>query len=544
VVTPANLTWGISTTHQLGSQPSQLDLQGKLWVFSSWSDGGSINHAYLVPNVTGAAITLTANFVAGQRVSFLTNPPGLTLAIDGSSSWLSDNFAWAVNSQHTVSAPQTQTDASGNVYTFGSWSQGGAATQTITATQDPNGLNLQYTANYTNTGPAKISVVSQASGVVIQVDGQNCALPCSINRPGGTSVHLTAPTTIAITGDSRLNFLGWGDSTSADRTLVAQSGPLTLTLNYSLQNHLTASVAPAEGASLLMAPAMTDGYFDSQSQVQVSAQTKVGFKFSNWDGDASGISPTISLSMNAPHSVRAILIRVPTLLDGAVQNSVGTTPLSAVSPGSIISIYGVNLASTVQVGPSSPLSQTLSNMTVSMNGELAPLLFVSPSQINAQVPLDLLAGTYMMVVHSDGNPDLTQSFTVARDAPGLFNTVVNGNAYGVFLHQDGSPVTSDSPAIQNETVSLLGTGFGPLAQTPLEGFPVAESPTSVLADSLTITLGDGTTVPSTYAGAADGKVGLDAVRFLIASPLPTGTTVNLKITVGTQDSNTVMLPLQ
>ena len=59
--------------------------------------------------------------------------------VDGSSSWLSDNFAWVVNSVHTVSAPQTTTDANGNQYTFSSWSQGGPATQTITATQDPNG---------------------------------------------------------------------------------------------------------------------------------------------------------------------------------------------------------------------------------------------------------------------------------------------------------------------------------------------------------------------------------------------------------------------
>ena len=121
---------------------------------------------------------------------------------------------------------------------------------------------------------------------------------------------------------------------------------------------------------------------------------------------------------------------------------------------------------------------------------------------------------------------------------------MNGNAYGLFLHQNGSPITVDSPAHQNETVTLMGTGFGPLAQAPLEGFPVSESVNSVLADPLTITLADGTTITSTYAGAASGKVGLDAIRFVIGAPLPTGTTVNLKITVGGQDSNTVLLPLE
>ena len=125
VLTPAILNWGIGTSHQLGSVADQIDNKGKLWVFSSWSDGGDINHAYVAPN-TATPATVTANFVPGQRVSFLTNPPGLSLSIDGRSTWLSNNFNWAVNSQHTVSAPMTQTDADGNQLTFTSWSQGGA----------------------------------------------------------------------------------------------------------------------------------------------------------------------------------------------------------------------------------------------------------------------------------------------------------------------------------------------------------------------------------------------------------------------------------
>lgn len=542
--TPTTLTWGIGTTHQLGSSPDQLDLQGKLWVFSSWSDGGVMNHNYLVPGVAGPGITITANYVPGQRVSFYTNPPGLSLNVDGRTNWLSYNFTWAANSQHTVSAPATQTDANGNTYTFSSWSQGGPASQTITATQDPNGLNLQYIANYTASGPSKISVVSQTPGVSIQVDGQDCALPCAINRPPGTSVRLTAPPTIPLSGDSRLNFVGWSDSAGADRTLTAASGSTTLTLSYSLQNHLTASVAPSEGASVVTTPAAADGFFDAQAQVQVAAQTKTGFKFSNWDGDVTSVSPTISLAMSAPHAVRAVLLRVPTLLDHAVQNSAGATPADAVSPGSIVSIYGVNMASALQVGPSSPLSQTLSNVTVSMNGELAPLLFVSPDQINAQVPLDLPDGSYTLTVHTDGSQDVSTSFTVARNAPGLFNTVVNGQAYGLFTHENGDPITSDSPARRNETVTLLGTGFGPLLQAPVEGFPVTESDNTALADPFSISLGDGTVVPSTYAGAAGGKVGLNAVRFVVADPLPTASTVSLKVTAGGLDSNTVLLPLE
>src|SRR6185369_17967823 len=152
------------------------------------------------------------------------NPPGLTLAVDGRSNWLSNNFAWAVNSTHTISAPLTQTDENGTQYVFKSWSQGGDATQIITASGNPNGLNLQFTATYEASG--RVSVVSETPGIVIQVDGQDCALPCAIQKTHGTPIRLAVPTSLKITEDSRLDFLGWSDSGESQRTLTAPSGPL------------------------------------------------------------------------------------------------------------------------------------------------------------------------------------------------------------------------------------------------------------------------------------------------------------------------------
>ena len=120
--------------------------------------------------------------------------------------------------------------------------------------------------------------------------------------------------------------------------------------------------------------------------------------------------------------------------------------------------------------------------------------------------------------------------------------MTNGTAFGLFVHQDGTPVTSDNPAIQNETVTLLGTGFGPLLQTPPEGFAIPQSPNTAVVDPVLI-VSSGNTITPIYAGAADGTVGLDSVQFQIAPPLPTGATVDFKINVGGQDSNTVYLPL-
>ena len=540
VKTPTDLIWGRTTNHALGAAPDQIDNKGKLWVFDSWSDGGTINHNYLVPDAQGG-LTVTANFVAGQRVSFFTDPPGLTLAVDGRSNWLSNNFAWAANSQHTVAAPLSQVDANGNTYLFKAWSQGGAAAQTVVAALDPNGLNLQYTAIYE--GQSRISVVSQTQGVVIQVDGQDCALPCTIEKSNGSRIRLTAPASLKLTEDSRLDFQGWNDSGDLDRTLMAVTGPLAISLNYKLRNRLTATITPPEGARVVVDPAAPDGFYDAQTQVQVTVETKPGFKLQNWEGDIVSSSRTVTLTMGSPKFLRAVLDRVPALSEKAVKNAAGETPLDAVAAGSIVSIFGVNLAAEYQAGPQSPLKQTLADVTVMISGKLLPLVFVSPDQINAQLPSDLPEGVYTLTVHWAGKPDVSTEFTVARNAPGLFNKLVDGRAFGLFLHENGDPITADSPAKRDETVTLLGTGLGPFLQAPPEGFAVAESAAFALADAVTIVAGDSSIDPL-YAGVAAGRVGVTAIRFKIDDSLAAGSTAEIKVRVRDRESNTVLLPLE
>ncbi len=540
VVAPSDQIWGQGTTHTLGVTPDQQDLHGKLWVFDTWSDGGAVNHAYPVPEEAGN-LSVTANFVPGQRVSFYTNPPGLSLTIDGRSNWLSNNFAWAENSEHTVAAPPTQVDSKGIKYTFVSWSQGGNASQTVTATPDPNGLNLAFTATYEASG--RISVVSDTSGIVIQVDGQDCPLPCSIDKNKDASVRLKAPGSVQLSEDSRLDFAGWGDSNDLERTIVTPAAPLTLRLTYRVKNRLTVTSLPVDGANFTTNPASPDRYFDSEARVLLTAVPKTGFRFHDWDGDVSGASTTIAVNMNSPKVVRAVLDRVPALGDAAVQNSAGITPVDGVAPGSIISVYGANLAGELKVGPTSPLSQSLADVTVRVGTRLLPLLFVSPNQINAQLPPDLTEGTYALTVRWEGHPEVTSSFKVVRNAPGLFNNVSGGRAFGLFLHENGDPITTASPAKRTEVVTLLTTGVGPYLQPPPEGFGVPESPLFVLADPVTI-MGPGANIVPLYAGVSNGRPGVTAIRFRIGSNFTSGTATEVKLRVLDKDSNTVVLPIE
>ena len=45
-------------------------------------------------------------------------------------------------------------------------------------------------------------------------------------------------------------------------------------------------------------------------------------------------------------------------------------------------------------------------------------------------------------------------------------------------------------------------------------------------------------------GAADGRVGVTAIRFLIGDSLPASSTVEIKVRVRDRESNTVLLPIE
>jgi uncharacterized protein (TIGR03437 family) len=85
--------------------------------------------------------------------------------------------------------------------------------------------------------------------------------------------------------------------------------------------------------------------------------------------------------------------------------------------------------------------------------------------------------------------------------------------------------------------------LGPYLQAPLDGFAGAESPTSSLADAITILAADATIDPL-YAGVATGRVGVTAIRFRIGDQLPGGANTPVKVRVTDRESNTVLLPVE
>jgi len=527
------------STHFVSGVTPQMDNTGHWWVFNGWSNGLSQNSLYQVDNNPNSPATLTANFVQGAQVALLTTPTQLPLTVDGRSNWPSYDFVWGLGTTHQISAPATQTGKNGRIYTFQNWSNQPGASQTLAVNQSMATSGYRLTANYSEL--SRLVVQSSPSGLPLQVDGASCITPCNVDRPSGATVHVTAPTQVPMGPEARLDFGSWSDGGASDHVITVSQDLAVATASYRTLYQLSATSKPGNGSAFKFSPSSSDMFYAQGTQVTVTAVPNPGFKFGHWSGDLTGSFPSGTVALSAPNSVVAQMITVPYIVPAGILNGVGETPSASVAPGSIISIFGQSLASVVQVGPVNPLAQSIAGTIVTINDSILPLLFVSPQQINAQLPSSLTDGTYTLVVQNTGQPEISGTLTVARNAPGLFFSTIGSTAYAMAFHQDGSMVTTNAPAAGGETISVLGTGFGPYQKPIFDGFFPSNPPPAVADPVVLLVGGINLTSKST---AAPGFTGVVTTQFQVPGGLPAGTSVPVLVTINGVDSNTVMLPIQ
>ena len=528
-----------NSTHNIAGVSPQYDLYGKSWVFDSWSNG-AVQNALFTADASSSPLTLTANFVPGVPVSFVTAPTGLKLMVDGRVNWPSYNFVWGQGTTHQVSAPAQTSDFRGRKYTFQGWSNAGPNAQSITLDANSAANGVRMIASYSIL--ARVVLQTSPPGLPLTVNGAACHTPCTLDVPTGSQLSLASAASFTTGPGARLDLTGWTDGAASDHTFTVKTDYSSITASYSPSFQLSTGSNPPAGAQFALSPASPDNFYPLNSTVTVTANPMPGFQFVRWNGDLSGTYSTGYLTVSRPVTVMALLSRTPYIAPTGVTNAAGTTPVSAVAPGSLIAISGESLTGSSITGPTNPLSQSLGGVSVLLGDRLLPMVSVSPQLIVAQIFSDLADGNYTLTVESVGQPDVSGTLNIVRNAPGLFTQAGSNPALALALHEDGTPITLTSPAKTGELVSIFGTGFGAYTQTLLDGFQPPGNPPSV-QDPVQVTVGTSTIVPVS-SNAAAGYVGYTVTRFRVTPDMPTGTNAAVNVQVNGQQSNTVLLPLQ
>ena len=227
----------------------------------------------------------------------------------------------------------------------------------------------------------------------------------------------------------------------------------------------------------------------------------------------------------------------PNIFVGGVVNGASFRPApdNFVAPNGIISIFGQELSLRTREVRSGDLVKgrlphSLAGVTVSIAGLPAPLFFVSPGQINAQIPSPILPGNWMLRVNRENLLSNAEMVEVRAVSPGLFawpSSFVEGPLRAAVTHQDFSPVGRENPegatpAHPGELIVLWATGFGPTVPSVFDGELPNFAAWLILPSKVWL---NEVAVPGHlvfYAGQAPGLAGLYQVNFILSEDSPIG----------------------
>jgi uncharacterized protein (TIGR03437 family) len=227
----------------------------------------------------------------------------------------------------------------------------------------------------------------------------------------------------------------------------------------------------------------------------------------------------------------------------------------ALAPGVIFAVFGTNLTDgTSASAPAIPLSTRLASSSVLVNGFAAPLYYASPTQINAQFPVELggLTGATIQVqVQTGGNTLVSPSITVpvGSSSPAIFTLDQNGKGPGIIFHASTfnfvcPPGRTDcgntSLAAPGEVLSIYLTGLGQVTGSWFSGqIPSTALPTVITP---TVTIG-GIQAQVLFAGLTTNYVGIYQVNVAVPANAPGGTSIPLLLSLGTATSNSVNIAI-
>ncbi len=191
------------------------------------------------------------------------------------------------------------------------------------------------------------------------------------------------------------------------------------------------------------------------------------------------------------------------------------------APGMVLTVFGLQLAPSIAGASSVPLPLSMDGVDAAVNGVAAPLYYVSPVQLNLQIPYETAVnGTATLQINNNGQ-STSQTFPVAATAP------------GIFTDQTGAIVPNES-AIRGQITTLYMTGAGsmtpriPTGEAAVAGTSIANLPQPVQTTTMTI---GGVPTPIDFIGAHASLVGVTQVNFQIPDKVGTGAQ-SVIVTVG------------
>ena len=231
------------------------------------------------------------------------------------------------------------------------------------------------------------------------------------------------------------------------------------------------------------------------------------------------------------------LLSLPIMAGLALAQPTVNTVSGPVSPGSLTSIFGTGLSTSIQVAGTVPLSTTINDVSsVTLNGTAVPVAYASPTQIGIQVPWEAVPGNANLVVTNGVGSSQPVPIQVVQFAPAIV-ALSSFNLQALVTNADGSlngppgalPGTTSNPATAGDTITIFATGLGPVTPPPVDGASSSDMPRSTT--TVPIVMIGGMSAQVTFSGLSPQYVGLYQVS-VVVPPGVTGVAVPVQIQIG------------
>ncbi len=209
------------------------------------------------------------------------------------------------------------------------------------------------------------------------------------------------------------------------------------------------------------------------------------------------------------------------------------------SPGLVVQIYGEALAGVAESTGSVPLSTNYKGTSVLIGPYEAPLYYVSPGQLVAQLPSELAPNlSYPIVVVANNQVTLPDEVDVVAVQPGV---AAFSDATLIAQHSDYSLVTPQNPAKRNEFLIMYLVGLGATNPAVTSGAPSpGVAPLGLPLVTPTVSVG-GTQAEVGFAGLTPFGVGLYQINFRVPASAPLNTPLQITVRQGDYTANVTTL---
>jgi uncharacterized protein (TIGR03437 family) len=388
-----------------------------------------------------------------------------------------------------------------------------AAWMTVTPTSGVvlPGAPVTLTVSVTNTGltpnttayAGKIAIT--ATGVPSTNAQQVVAVSLLVNAltPTVTSLYPSA----ALVGSAGLTITVTGTGFYSGTTIVAATSPTPLKSTY---------VNPTTMLAVLPSTDLA-----TAGSLNIEAENPA----------PGGNSNTSVFTVSATPVVQAVV-------------SAASYAAGAVSPGEFVTLFGTG------IGPATPAGMvvsngyaatTVENVTVTIDGVAAPIIYLSANQITVQVPYTVTLGPARVVLVTNGATQSTGQVDTVAVAPGLFALAGNGIGQCAALTYSMKSASfsvngTASPAMIGDIVVfyLTGEGIYDLTPSPATGYivPTNLNPMPQLSPLPAVTIG-GAAATVQYAGPVGGAMlGLLQINAVVPAGAALGNATPVTITIG------------